>query len=199
LTKPPSLTALDTAFRSTQGGWVRYEDHTDQVKLPPWLSDPTQLCHSSLGWRAAEYTRYCGSRPQNVGLWIDQRAAQQAGAARQPPAKSFSARLKKREAAGVPGISLALKNRGRVNIAAGIALTARHGYRNDLFPDEDVPSRCARGSFLELDWEALRMTSSPEGNRLSGVRGQIDAGLRKDGMNSKRGVFFYHQSVNCQS
>jgi hypothetical protein len=78
LTKPPSLTALDTAFRSTQGGWVRYEDHTDQVKLPPWLSDPTPGYVIPLSANAAEYDYIADHGHKNVGLWID-RAAQQAG------------------------------------------------------------------------------------------------------------------------
>jgi hypothetical protein len=58
--------------------WERYRDHTDPVKLPPWLRDPTPGYLMPLSANAAEYDYMADDGHKNIGLWID-RAAQQVG------------------------------------------------------------------------------------------------------------------------
>jgi hypothetical protein len=58
--------------------WLRYEDYTDPVKLPPWIADPMPDYVTPLSLHAAVYDYIADSGHQNIGSWID-RAAQSAG------------------------------------------------------------------------------------------------------------------------
>lgn len=65
-------------FELTQQGWVRYEDHTDPVKLPPYLTDPAAGYVTLLSSGTAIYNFVSDDGHKNIGAWIDQ-AAQRVG------------------------------------------------------------------------------------------------------------------------
>ncbi len=58
------------SFNSTYG-WVRYQDYTNSVSLPPYLSDPANGYVTPLSWGTStrDFTADDGSK--NIGLWID--------------------------------------------------------------------------------------------------------------------------------
>jgi hypothetical protein len=58
--------------------WERYQDYTDPVKLPRWLTDPAAAYVTPLANNAGEYDYIADDGHKNIGAWID-RAAQGAG------------------------------------------------------------------------------------------------------------------------
>lgn len=65
-------------FERTSEGWLRYQDHTTSVRLPPWLADPALGNVTPLSYGADEYDYILHEGHKNIGAWID-RAAQRAG------------------------------------------------------------------------------------------------------------------------
>jgi hypothetical protein len=58
--------------------WVRYQDHTYPVKLPPYLMDPAPGYISCLSSGTLEYDFMSQQGHRNIGGWIDL-AAQRVG------------------------------------------------------------------------------------------------------------------------
>jgi MTH538 TIR-like domain (DUF1863) len=58
----------------SQWSWVRYKEHTDPVKLPVWLDDPTPGRVMPLSCCAQEYDYTVNEGHKNIGEWIDQAA-----------------------------------------------------------------------------------------------------------------------------
>ncbi len=58
--------------------WNTYDDYTDPVKKPGWLTDPSLNHVMALSANAAEYDYELEHGHRNIGSWIDQ-AAKQAG------------------------------------------------------------------------------------------------------------------------
>jgi hypothetical protein len=58
--------------------WIRYDDFTDPVKKPAWLSDPGVDEIMPLSANAAEFDYECDCGHRNIGTWIDE-AAKQSG------------------------------------------------------------------------------------------------------------------------
>jgi hypothetical protein len=65
-------------FEYTMQGWTRYQDHTDPVNLPPYLTDPAPGYVMQLSTGTAIHDYVLGDGHKNIGTWIDQ-AAQQVG------------------------------------------------------------------------------------------------------------------------
>lgn len=65
-------------FEKSASGWVRYQDFTFPVKLPPYLADPAVGYVTSLERGTALYDFANQTGHQNIGKWID-KAAQQVG------------------------------------------------------------------------------------------------------------------------
>jgi hypothetical protein len=59
-------------------GWVEYEDHTDAVDLPAWVTDPPVGHVTPLSDNADEYDFMRDVGHKHIGSWLD-RAAQRAG------------------------------------------------------------------------------------------------------------------------
>jgi hypothetical protein len=70
--------AVFTPLGGYQWSWDRYTDHTDPVKLPPWLADPALGHVMPLSNNADHYDYITSEGHKNIGAWID-RAAQRAG------------------------------------------------------------------------------------------------------------------------
>jgi hypothetical protein len=64
-----------TAAGARDWQWVRYQDYTDPVKLPPWLADPAAGSVMPLSVSADEYDYIAADGHKHIGAWID-RAAQ---------------------------------------------------------------------------------------------------------------------------
>lgn len=58
--------------------WQRYEDYTQAVDLPRWLSEPAVGFLMPLSNNAAQYDYIADEGHRNIGSWLDQ-AARQAG------------------------------------------------------------------------------------------------------------------------
>lgn len=65
-------------FELTTQGWVRYNDYTNPVKLPPYLKDPQPGWITWLSAGAGEYDYATRDGHAKIGSWIDA-AAQQVG------------------------------------------------------------------------------------------------------------------------
>jgi hypothetical protein len=59
-----------------RGGWIRYQDYTLPVKLPPYLSDPTSGYVMPLSIGTYLYDFAGGNGHANIGAWIDHAAKQ---------------------------------------------------------------------------------------------------------------------------
>jgi hypothetical protein len=59
-------------------GWFEYEDHSDAVKLPRWVTDPAVGQMTPLSHNADEYDFTNDVGHKHLGSWLD-RAAQRAG------------------------------------------------------------------------------------------------------------------------
>lgn len=61
-------------FEKTRGGWVRYQDFTDPVSLPGYLSEPTfgRVIPLAAGLSLYDFIRDEGSK--NLNAWIDHAA-----------------------------------------------------------------------------------------------------------------------------
>jgi hypothetical protein len=59
-------------------GWVEYEDHTDAVDLPRWVTEPSVGYVTPLSDNADEYDFMRDVGHKHIGSWLD-RAAQRAG------------------------------------------------------------------------------------------------------------------------
>jgi hypothetical protein len=59
-------------------GWVRFEDHTDPVDLPGWVTDPPEGQVTPFSNNADEYDFMRDVGHMHIGSWLD-RAAQRAG------------------------------------------------------------------------------------------------------------------------
>lgn len=56
--------------------WHRYEDYTDPVDKPRWLTDPAPGMVTPLSWNAAEYDYAAQLGDKSIGSWIDTAAVQ---------------------------------------------------------------------------------------------------------------------------
>lgn len=65
-------------FEWTQQGWVRYQDYTQAVKLPPYLQDPAPGYVMPIAGGTTEWDYIGHSGSTNIGAWIDH-AARAAG------------------------------------------------------------------------------------------------------------------------
>jgi hypothetical protein len=65
-------------FEKTARGWVRYQDYTLPVRLPPYLADPARDHVTPLANATVLYDFATQAGHQNIGKWID-RSAQQVG------------------------------------------------------------------------------------------------------------------------
>jgi hypothetical protein len=66
------------AFGRWEPQWVRYQDYTPPVKLPPWLNDPRPNFVTPLSDNADEYDYMAQDGYKHIGNWLD-RAARRAG------------------------------------------------------------------------------------------------------------------------
>jgi hypothetical protein len=69
---------VQTITGTTDWQWARYADHTDPVKLPPWLADCAPGYVTPPANNVGEYDYVGGNVRKNISAWIDlatQRAA----------------------------------------------------------------------------------------------------------------------------
>jgi hypothetical protein len=57
--------------RDIKFGWLRYQDYTNSVKLPPYLSDPAPGYVIPLSWGTPVRDFIVDDGSKNIGIWID--------------------------------------------------------------------------------------------------------------------------------
>lgn len=65
-------------YQNTANGWIRYQDHTDPVSLPPYLTDPATGYVTFLSSGTSIYDFAQPNAARQLGSWID-KAAQAVG------------------------------------------------------------------------------------------------------------------------